>query len=56
VGDRPRGARFDRYVEFSLPDGAACVQARTVWAIIDKAKGRVVRVPPEVVAPFVEER
>jgi len=25
----------------------------TQWAIIDKAAGRPIRVPPEVVAPFM---
>ena len=28
------------------------VRAVTVWAIIDKASGRPIRVPPEVIAPF----
>lgn len=56
VGDAPQGARFDRFMEFTGPDGKTCVRARTVWAIIDKASGRPIRVPPEVVAPFLEER
>ena len=53
VGVAPKGARFDRHVEFAGNDGRLCVRARTVWAIIDKASGRPIRVPPEVVAPFV---
>jgi acyl-CoA thioester hydrolase len=53
VGDAPKGARFDRFVEFTGPDGRTCVRARTMWAIIDKASGRPIRVPPQVVAPFV---
>lgn len=53
VGDAPQGARFDRFVEFSGADGKLCVRARTHWAIIDKSLGRPVRVPPEVVAPFL---
>jgi acyl-CoA thioester hydrolase len=53
VGDAPQGARFDRFVEFTGPDGKACVRSRTQWAIIDKASGRPIRVPPEVIAPFV---
>ena len=55
VGDAPKGARFDRHVEFTGPDGRLCVRARTDWAIIDKAAGRPIRVPPEVVAPFRAE-
>lgn len=56
VGDAPRGARFDRFVEFTGADGKTCVCSRTVWAIIDKASGHPVRVPPEVVAPFIGPR
>ncbi len=56
VGEAPKGARFDRHVEFTGNDGRPCVRARTDWAIIDKASGRPIRVPPEVVAPFLEER
>jgi len=53
VGDAPQGARFDRFVEFTGPDGKLRVRAKTQWAIIDKASGRPIRVPPEVVAPFL---
>ena len=53
VGDAPRGARFDRHVEFVGEDGKPRVRAKTTWAIIDKASGRPLRVPPEVAAPFL---
>jgi acyl-CoA thioester hydrolase len=53
VADAPKGARFDRFIEFMGADGKACVRSRTQWAIIDKALGRPIRVPPEVIAPFV---
>ena len=53
VGDAPKGARFDRHVEFTGKDGKVCVRAKTSWAIIDRAAGRPIRVPPEVIAPFV---
>jgi acyl-CoA thioester hydrolase len=53
VGEAPRGARFDRHMEFVGADGKVCVRARTYWAIIDKALGRPIRVPGEVVAPFI---
>jgi acyl-CoA thioester hydrolase len=56
VGEAPRGARFDRHVEFTGADGRLCVRARTDWAIIDKALGRPIRVPAEVVAPFLAAR
>jgi acyl-CoA thioester hydrolase len=53
VGEAPQGARFDRLMEFTGADGKVCVRAKTQWAIIDKALGRPIRVPPEVVAPFL---
>ena len=53
VGDAPKGARFDRFMEFVGADGKPCVRAKTQWAIIDKATGRPIRVPPEVIAPFL---
>ena len=53
VGEAPKGARFDRHVEFTGNDGRVCVRAKTSWAIIDRASGRPIRVPPEVIAPFV---
>lgn len=53
VGEAPKGARFDRFVEFTGADQKICVRARTVWAILERATNRPVRVPPKVVAPFV---
>jgi acyl-CoA thioester hydrolase len=53
VGEAPKGAKFDRHMEFTTEDGKLCVRARSWWAIIDKAAGRPIRVPPEVVAPFL---
>jgi acyl-CoA thioester hydrolase len=55
VGEAPKGARFDRHMEFVGADGKVRVRAVTQWAIIDKAAGRPIRVPPEVVAPFMDE-
>ena len=55
VGEAPQGARFDRFVEFTGADGKVCVRSKTQWAIIDKALGRPVRVPAEVVAPFLSQ-
>lgn len=53
VADAPKGARFDRFVEFTGPEEKICVRAKTQWAIIDKSLGRPIRVPSEVIAPFV---
>jgi len=55
VGEEPQGARSERFVEFTGPDGKVCVRSRTQWAIIDKALGRPIRVPREVIAPFVSQ-
>ena len=53
VGEALKGARFDRFVEFTGVDGKSCVRARTFWAIIERSTGRPIRVPAEVVAPFL---
>ena len=53
AGEKPHGARYDRHMEFIAEDGKVCVRARIWWAIIDKTAGRPIRVPPEVVAPFL---
>jgi len=53
VGEAPKGARFDRHVEFVGEDGKPRVRARTTWAMLDRATGRPLRVPGEVAAPFL---
>jgi acyl-CoA thioester hydrolase len=55
IEEGPTGARFDRYMEFTGEDGKPRIRAKTTWAMIDKASGRPVRVPPEVAAPFMED-
>ena len=52
AGENLKGAKFDRHIEFLGEDGKLRVRSRTDWAIIDKASGRPIRIPPEVVAPF----
>ncbi|MDE2560809.1 MAG: acyl-CoA thioesterase [Sphingomonadales bacterium] len=49
----PTGARFDRCVEFRNGEGKVIVAAKTTWALLDKASGRLCRVPKEVAAPFL---
>jgi acyl-CoA thioester hydrolase len=53
VSDAPTGARFDRFVEFVGEGGKAHVRSKTTWAMLDKASGRPLRIPPEVAAPFL---
>ena len=52
VPDPPRGARFDRRVDFRNDAGKVIVSARTQWVLIDKASGRILRVPAEMAALF----
>jgi acyl-CoA thioester hydrolase len=52
VGEAPKGARFDRHVEFIGEDGRPHVRARTTWAMIDRATGRPLRVPAELAERF----
>ena len=53
VDGAPRGARFDRRVDFLNADGKLIVSAKSTWAIIDRATGRILRVPQDVAANFV---
>jgi len=53
IPEGPHGARFDRRVDFRNAAGKVIVSARTTWAMVDKASGRLTRVPPEVAAPFM---
>jgi acyl-CoA thioester hydrolase len=55
VSDPPRGARFDRHMRFTGADGKVRVEARTTWALLDRATGRLLRVPMEVAEPFLAD-
>lgn len=57
IPEGPTGARFDRVVEFRpvSKEGAAgkvIVAARSTWAMINLATGRIMRVPTDVAARF----
>jgi acyl-CoA thioester hydrolase len=53
ISEPPKGARFNRNVEFTGADGKVKVRSLTTWAIIDRATGRILRVPAAVSAPFL---
>jgi acyl-CoA thioester hydrolase len=53
VADAPRGARFDRHVRFTGDDGRVKVEAKTTWAMLERASGRLMRVTPAIAAPFL---
>jgi acyl-CoA thioester hydrolase len=54
VDGGPKGARFDRMVEFAGVDGRIKVRARTTWALLDRATKRPLRVTDEIAAPFLD--
>jgi acyl-CoA thioester hydrolase len=47
-----KGAKSDRRVDFRDEAGKVIVSARTTWAMLDRQTQRLVRVRPEVIAPF----
>lgn len=55
IPDPPSGARFVRCVGFANAAGKEIVAVRSVWAMIDRATGKVKRVPPEVLEPFLRD-
>ncbi len=54
VPEPPRGARFNRHVRFIGADGKTRVEAVTTWALLDRASGRLLRVPTELGERFLE--
>jgi acyl-CoA thioester hydrolase len=52
VPEAPRGARFDRHFRFTATDGRVLVEGVTTWAMLDRASGRLMRIRPDVAAPF----
>ncbi len=53
ISDPPKGARFDRNIEFLNASGKSIVRAKTTWALIQRDTGRLARVPPELAAAFL---
>jgi acyl-CoA thioester hydrolase len=54
IESEPKGAQFDRRVDFVDGAGKVLVRANTTWAMIDKASGRLARVRAEIAAPFLD--
>ncbi|MCZ8135187.1 MAG: acyl-CoA thioesterase [Porphyrobacter sp.] len=48
-----QGAKSLRRVEFTDAAGKRLVSAATTWAMLDRATGRLARVRPEVLEPFM---
>lgn len=53
VQEPPRGARFDRYTRFIGEDGKVRVEAKSTWAIIERASSRLARVPAHLAELFL---
>jgi acyl-CoA thioester hydrolase len=53
IESQPKGAQFDRRVDFVDAAGKVIVSANTTWAMIDKASGRLARVRPDIASPFM---
>lgn len=49
-----KGAKSLRRVEFSDASGRRLVSAATTWAMLERASGRLARVRPAVLAPFLD--
>ena len=55
IGKAPTGARFERRTTFRDGGGKLLVGAVTSWAMIDRATGKIMRVPREVAAQFLPD-
>ncbi|WP_340588438.1 acyl-CoA thioesterase [Erythrobacter alti] len=55
IREAPRGPRFNRHFSFTDASGKELVRAKTTWAMMAKASGKLMRVPGEVAAPFMPE-
>lgn len=53
IPDPPRGARFDRCVDFRDDGGKVLVAVRSTWAMIDRESGRPARITEAVAGPFL---
>jgi acyl-CoA thioester hydrolase len=53
IREGPSGARFDRHFVFTDAAGRELVRAKTTWGMIDRASGKIMRVPAEVSALFL---
>lgn len=54
LDELPRGARFNRNVDFTTPQGDVIVSARTTWALLDRESGRLMRIRADIIDRFME--
>ena len=55
IDKAPTGARFERRTRFRDREGKLLVSAVTSWAMIDRATGKIMRVPREVAGQFLPD-
>ena len=55
IGKAPSGARFERRTTCRDLEGKLLVGAVTIWAMIDRATGRLMRVPRDVAAQYLAD-
>jgi len=53
IPNPPCGAKSVRLAEFSDPSGKTIVRSSTTWAMLERASGKLARVRPEILAPFL---
>jgi acyl-CoA thioester hydrolase len=53
LSEMPRGARFNRNVDFIKADGSVIISAITTWAMADRASGRLMRIRSDVYERFM---
>ena len=53
LDELPRGARFNRNVDFTDASGKVIVAAKTAWALLDRASGRLLRIRADIIEPFM---
>ena len=53
IESTPKGARFDRRVDFVDSSGKVIVDANSTWAMIDRESGRLARIRDDVAGPFM---
>lgn len=51
-----KGAQSARRVDFINHAGKVIVSANTMWAMLDRETGRLARVRPEIIAPFISHQ
>lgn len=55
IPDPPKGARFDRCVDFTNDAGKLIVAVRSTWAMIDRESGRPARITADIAGPFLPQ-